>query len=166
MSTRPQPEREYATVDEAVFCVARFSPDPDRPGKSLNLTQVAARMDGWSEQQLCDRTSGTKQRFGAEWIVPLTLATRNFAIVRTICRLVGLVAVPIPREGMRPADLLEGITSVSREYAEAMGALSACLDGATPREKLDAIRQLTDLIEKAAAQREQLQASVDSGRTR
>lgn len=156
--SRPAPEREYNTVEEAVFGVARFTPDPENPGKTFTLTQVAARM-GWEAQQLQDRTSG-KQRFGAEWVDLLTNATKNVAIVRTICRRVGMVAVPIPREGCRPSDVLNGITEVSREYSESMSALTSCLDGATPREKLDAIQQLTDLIEKAAAAREQLQASV------
>lgn len=146
--TRPVSERIYDTVREAIFCVARFS--VDEHGHPLTLTEVAARMK-WSEDQLGDRTSGTKQRFDAEWIEKLTLATKNTAIVRTLCRRVGMVAVPIPKPGCTPADVIGGITEISREYSDAMATLMPCLDGATHQERLDAIQQLNELIEKASA---------------
>lgn len=145
--TRPTPERVYATVRESIFCVARFT-------LGMTLTKVAAVMD-WTEDQLADRTSG-RQRFDAEWIVDLTLATRNFAIVRTICRLVGMVAVPIPKPGCTPADVLAGISEVSREYSDSMAACVECLDGGTVQEKADAVQQLSELIERASALREHL----------
>lgn len=151
--TRPAAERLYASVTEAIYCVARFTP-------GLNLTKVAARME-WSEDQLSDRTSG-RQRFDAEWMIALTLATGNHAAVRTLCRLVGMVAVPIPKPGCKPADVLAGMSEVSREYSEAMKACVECLDGGTPQEKLDAVQQLTDLIESASAAREHLQPKASA----
>lgn len=72
----------YGSVDDAVMCVVRFS-----EGKTL--TQGAAEM-GWTPDQLSRATDAKeKPRFAASWIVPVTLTFNNFAIVRTICKLVG-----------------------------------------------------------------------------
>ena len=147
--TRPICERVYNSVREAVFCVPRFT-------DGLTLTAIAGRM-GWTEKKLQDRTSG-KQRFDADWIELLTLASGNFAIVRTLCRRVGMLAVPIPCATSKPADILLGIADISREYSDAMATLTECLDGATRQERLDAIQQLTELLERGAALRAHLEA--------
>lgn len=151
MSTRPVCERIYTSVSEAIFCVARFT-------EGRTLTAIAGRM-GWTEKKLQDRTSG-KQRFDAEWVEQLTLAAGNFAIVRTLCRRVGMLAIPIPSSTSKPADILHGIADISREYSEAMATLTECLDGSTQQERLDAIQQLTELLERGAALRAHLEMNA------
>lgn len=149
MSTRPAPERVYDTVREALFCVARFTP-------GLTLTAVAAKV-GCSEKKLADRTS--RQRPDADTIEAVTLATGNFAIIRTLCRRIGMLAVPIPTCDSKPADVLAGVADISREYSDAMSALTECLDGSTEQQRLDAVQQLTELLERASALRAHLQAA-------
>lgn len=101
-------------------------------------------------------------QFQARWIAPVTKAAQNDVLIRAIAVECGGVFVRVARPGARPSDILTGITEVSREFSESVSALTACLDGATSPEKLAAIQQLTELIEKAAAAREQLEAAVSA----
>lgn len=71
----------YRSVSDAVMAVVRFN--------AKTMTEIANEM-GWSVDQLSRATDPSqKPRFAAEWIVPVTLTTGDFAIVRTICKLVG-----------------------------------------------------------------------------
>lgn len=96
----------------------------------------------------------------ARWIGPLTLASGNDILIKQIAYECGGTFVRIARADSRPASILAGISDLSREFSDSIAALTSCLDGTSPREKIDGIQQLSELIDKAAAAREQLQASV------
>lgn len=95
-------------------------------------------------------------QFQARWIGPVTRAAQNDILIKTLAVECGGVFVRTPHPGAKPADVLGGISDLSREFSDAVVALTSCLDGTTERERGEAIQQLTELIEKAAAAREQL----------
>lgn len=81
----------YETLEDAIALTPRFHP-------SKSETQIAAEM-GWTLKTLSAATDpNRKPRFAASWIVPLTLTTGNYAIVRTLCQLVGGVFVLLRRD--------------------------------------------------------------------
>jgi hypothetical protein len=103
----------YRTVDDAISCVARFT-----DGRTQE--QTATEM-GWTLQQLSKATDpNSKPRFAAAWIVPLTLTTGNFAIVRTICKLVGGVFFLPCRRASGPTHSARTL----KEFSEYLGVIA------------------------------------------
>lgn len=96
----------------------------------------------------------------ARLVAPITRASQDDRLIKQIAHDCGGSFVRIPCAGSAPSSVLGAITDISREFADATAALTSCLDGTTPKEKIAAIQQLTELIDRAAAAREQLQATV------
>lgn len=103
----------YETIDDAIAMAARFHP-------SKSETQIAAEM-GWTVKQLSAATDPNKKpRFAASWIVPFTLTTGDYAIVRTLCKLVGGVFVLLKRNESHERHTAHTL----KEIAEYFGALA------------------------------------------
>lgn len=94
-------KRAPASVEEAIYIAARFSDVP--------LSEQASRM-GVDADWLRDATDPQrKPRFPATKVVPLTLASQNFCIVRTICRDVGMAPFLLPAPDVQQADVMDGL---------------------------------------------------------
>ena len=103
----------YRTVDDALNCVPRFHP-------TKTMSEIAAEM-GWTCDELSKATNpNEKPRFAAAWIVPLTHASGDFAIVRTICKLVGGVFFQ-PRRATRNTT---HSASTLKEFADYLATLA------------------------------------------
>lgn len=141
---------EIHSLEEAIDCVAHYS--------DLTLRQIAERV-GKSESYLRAACSqwDDGHHFQAALIIPLTAATRNFALLDYIERQVGRVAIAIP-EGVGRGDVFERTADVMRELGEAIEAIRCSLaDGRV--ETCEAARvqkEIADLQQAAAA----LQACV------
>jgi hypothetical protein len=106
-------ERLYSNLDDAISQVAHFT-------DGRTLTQNAAEMGvtvDWLSRAV---NPAEKPRCPAALIVPLTLTTQNFAIVRTICKLVGGVFF----QPCRSTSHTKYKASTLKEFAEYLGTLA------------------------------------------
>jgi hypothetical protein len=103
----------YANVDDAVSQVAHFT-----EGRTLsrNAAEMGVAVD-WLSRAV---NPNEKPRCPAALIVPLTITTQNFAIVRTICKLVGGVFF-LPR---RSDTSRWHSASTLKEFSEYLGTLA------------------------------------------
>ncbi len=107
----------YDDVEDAIYCVAHHT-------DGRTLTQTAAEM-GWKVDVLSRATNQhEKPRFAASWIVPLTLTTGNYAVIRTICKLVGGVFFQPPR----PSSHDRLVASTLIEFSEYLAILAKSMD--------------------------------------
>lgn len=103
----------YSTVDDAISQVAHFT-----EGRTLsrNAAEMGVRVD-WLSRAV---NPHEKPRCPAALIVPLTITTQNFAIVRTVCKLVGGVFFQLRRSTNCTAHSAWTL----KEFSEYLGTLA------------------------------------------
>lgn len=103
----------YHSVDDAISQVAHFT-----EGRTLtqNAAEMGVRVD-WLSRAV---NPNEKPRCPAALIVPLTITTQNFAIVRTLCKLVGGVFFQ-PR---RSTSATAHQAATLKEFSEYLGTLA------------------------------------------
>lgn len=133
-------ERVHDDFVDATYDVLHFS---DASPKEI-ATDINVPMHRLYQAVLGD----CQQPFHASWIVPITKRTKNYAIVRFICRAVGGVFVLLPAKasgslaGMTTAlsDLMKEVSDVIRIAGESIS------DGALDRtEKANLLEQLREM---------------------
>jgi len=130
--TRPY----YESVGDSAMAVVRFDP-------CKTQTQIANEM-GLTIEQLSRATDpNSKPRLPADYIVPITLITGNFAIVRTLCKLVGGVFY----QPTRSTTATGSAAKTLQEFSEYLAKLVECEgDGFTRAHVADLEHEMHDVF--------------------
>lgn len=143
-------QRIYATLDDAISQVAHFT-------DGRTLTQNAAEMGvslDWLSRAVNPRE---KPRCPAALIVPLTKTTGNFAVIRTLCKLVGGVFFQPCRSTSHTAHK----ASTLKEFAEYLTTLAKNeTNGFTPAEVDELEDDMHDVISCMLAHVDKLRAEA------
>lgn len=135
---------EIRSFAEALDCVAHHS--------DLTLREIAERV-GKSENYLraaCSQYDDS-HKFQAELIVPLTIATGNFALLDYLEQAVGRVAIVLPRETTQ-SEYFDLIVSLAREFGEAATEVQRAVgDGHVTPEEADRVHKEIQDVHAAAA---------------
>lgn len=144
------PRAIYETIEDAINLAPRFHP-------SKTLTQIASEM-GWTVKQLSDATDPQKKpRFAASWIVPLTLTTGDYSIVRTLCKLVGGVFVLLRRQDSHEKHTAHTL----KEIADYFGVLAKTEGRRRTAAEVDAIEhEFHDVIASGLSHVDKLRAEA------
>jgi hypothetical protein len=140
----------YTSLDDAISQVALFT-------EGRTLTQNAAEMGvtvDWLSRAINPRE---KPRCPAALIVPLTKTTQNFAVVRTICKLVGGVF-------FQPCRLTSHIkyeASTLKEFSEYLATLAKNEAGGFTTPEVDELEnEMHDVISCMLAHVDKLRAEA------
>lgn len=114
------------TFEDAVDLVAHQS--VNEQGRHLTVADIATRI-GKSENYLAKATSKhyAEKPLRGELIVPLTLATNNYAIVEHICEAVGGVFFKLPKVDAANRDVLEHAGRLATEFGDVMTSAATAL---------------------------------------
>jgi hypothetical protein len=135
---------EIGSLAEAIDCTVHHS-DP-------TLKQIAERI-GKTEGYLRASSSqyDDSHKFQAELIVPITVATGNFAILDYMERQVGRVALTVP-DGLGRGDVFERTADLMRELGEAIEEIRRTLtDGRVEAAEAERVKKEIHDIQRAAA---------------
>lgn len=149
--------REIETLDDAIYSLVHHS---DLPAKAQ------ADVLGVSYSRLVNSCieSAEWAHHHTRWIVPQTLATRNFLLLDYLEMRVGRVAVPVTHQGdlYRTAGLTSSVSGdmlqIATEMGEAAAAIQQCIrDGRlTIGEAKRCRKELWDLVRAAVLLHEEL----------
>ncbi len=119
-------------------------------GARMTVEQIADRMGEPNLNRLRKILSAydDSHPLNAAKVVPLTLATRNLALVRYFAEAVGCVLVELPKVGVENLDVMAHAGNAAREFADVMAeAGKALADGRVSRDEAQAFRkQANELI--------------------
>lgn len=129
--TRPY----YESIGDAAMAVVRFD-------ACKTQTQIAVEM-GLTIEQLSRATDpNSKPRLPADYIVPITLITGNFSIVRTLCKLVGGVFYQPTR-----TNATGSTAKTLQEFSEYLAKLASCeAEGFTRAQVADIENEMHDVF--------------------
>lgn len=132
----------------------------DEQGRRLTVAQIAERMGEEYEHRLRKELSAYDEAhpLKAAKVVPLTLATRNAALIRYFCEATGFVAVPLPRvSAAGHQDVVRQCELLIKEFGEALTkAGEAVADGRICREDAEAFAKEADDVVAAILQFKEL----------
>lgn len=138
------------SFEEVVDHVAHESVNAQ--GRRMTVGEIAAKT-GQRENYLAKATSKNyeEQRLPGDLIVPVTLATKNFAIVDWICAQVGGVFFQLPEVDPANVDVIEQSGRTASEFGDVMRSAAVSLaDGkVTVDEARDFRQQVNELVATA-----------------
>jgi len=124
------------SYNEAVYEVVHNSGIP--------IKQLAAQL-GIASATLynCANPNMDEPALARKHIIPLTLATRNFAILDYFEHTCGRIAYELPRVDASFGEVAGEVSNITREFGEVLERIAAALqnDGRIDRTELAAIRQ-------------------------
>jgi hypothetical protein len=160
-------DRVHTSIEDAISDTVHYSVDPVS-GEPLTVKAIATDINVRSGTLQDAADPRRDQPMHATWIVPLVKRTKNYAIVRFICRAVGgvFIQLPVATNG-NVVNLVQVIGTVMKEVADVVRVASEAISGdghVDARERAELLEQITE-AEVALAAAKQLVIALPEDKT-